>query len=292
MKNRFVALLLIPVLMLVYTGCGRKEPLTETTTATSDNPSELNSTVPWTTTTRPVGIIDSNAVGVSIERLDFSIKNEYGKVLGIVFFDLPQMTSKSKAAKKINDFLMSEQEQWRNNSRKFVPDQRDMRAWLEEKVAFMREAFSEESLLQSPLEYSVTADIIYQDSEFLSIKLDMHWFAGGSLALNYYGYTFSKKTGDLLPFTVFADVEANAFKEDLLGYLTQKSSGWWKIGDYLGPNTNHDFTYAHEDRGKSDLSYEYYYDGTEVCLLLNGWQRYPVICKWNGKTGNDFSATL
>jgi hypothetical protein len=269
---------------------------TETVASTSAKSTENQKTKAPAITNRRTTFLPTN---LFIDRKDFSLKNEKNDILAIIFFDLVQMKGDSKASKKFNAFMVNEYLMWKESSGKLNLFDSEALLRFHDHVADMRAAYGDEDLVKSPLQYSVTANVMYSDKDCVSITETVFWSAGGSSNYNTFGYTFSTKTGELLPFTHFTNIEADAFKSSLYSFLipNYKNALFYLDHDEenmqvkLTANPEHDFSFGFDDH-TYDLSYEYYFDGKDICLTLIGFGKSNPICKWNGKTGRDFRGTL
>jgi hypothetical protein len=94
---------------------------------------------------------------------------------------------------------------------------------------------------------------------------------GGPGGSSCYGLTFSQKTGELLPITCFTNVKADQLKKDISRFLIPHYvSSIFYIGEMdkeisSAFHSNGSFEYSYNGT-KYDLSKEYYYDGTNICM--------------------------
>ena len=232
----------------------------------------------------------SNATydNVRIERKDFSIKTEVGEVLANIYYDLPQVAEDSSAAKKINDYLTVEFETWRTGYvERYVE-------WMEE----MREDIGDSFWIGTPANCLIDMEIMYCNPELLSIRVNNYVRGAGSgRGSSTSNYNFSMKTGELVPFTEIVQVEADAFKQSVYSFLFPdfllafERDPEHKVKNALSPNANHDFKYEWWEE-IHDWSYQYFYDGRYIYLTMNDFIETAAVCKWNGRTGDDFQASL
>ena len=142
-----------------------------------------------------------------------------------------------------------------------------------------------------PLRYTVDAEVTYVDEKILSIRQIVFWSSGGPSGYTYFGSTFDLETGETVPFTRFSDVDADAFRNDLVKFILKNemdsSTDKTRLIERVGPNPRHDFIYSFEDR-EWRFDEEYYYDGISICLTLNQINASGYVVKWNGKTGKAF----
>lgn len=236
---------------------------------------------------------------VEIIRQDHSIKNNDGELLANIYYDKLVLEGKGEAIFEINKYFEDEYLNWLND----VPShinfyQSGQMERFVESVQGWRIS-NENDLLVHPFYNTIDTDIAFLNHDIISIRHNTYWMAGGVNGNYQFGYNFNLKTGELLPFTHFTNVEADDFRNSLLNFILESdlidSSNEMTQGfirEYYGPNSSHDFKY-YSDGKTYDLLYEYYYDGTDIYLILNEIMPHAsVIMKWNGKTGEEFDATL
>ncbi len=167
----------------------------------------------------------------------------------------------------------------------------------------MRAAYGDEILANQPLEYTVQSEVVFNEKGVLSIKQIVHLFMGGPSGTSYFGSTFDLRTGDMIPFTRFADVVADDYRANLTKFILDDHHDFpintdeqKKVSCILKPNTTHDFKYIESSYGSNeyegDLSYDYYYDGKSINLIFNQITSYSFVLKWNGEIGNEFQAVV
>ena len=290
MKRKFIAaVFLIVVLVVCFTACEKTpQPSTEATlTSTNFTESATNqATKEVASSIMPSGIGDGK---IAIDRKDHSVKNDQGKILGIAYFDLLQVKGNSAAVKKINRFFQNAYEAWKRGTWELQADDGYTLGWLREDI--------QERPFICP-ELTTIATVMFMSNDVLSVRMTDYSSRGGPTGCQVYGYTFNLKTGDLVPFTHFAKVNADEFREEFVKFLSISDSfpedRATEICKVLSPNENHDFTYQYAYNKLSltyDLSLDYFYDGQSIYLMLNVFSGHALICKWNGKTGNDFLAS-
>ena len=236
-------------------------------------------------------------IPVNLEQIDHSVKDGQGHVLGKAYFVKPELSDDTTVVAKINAYFNTEYQNWLNGKADKLTYYYagEMNRFLDS-INFARGAYGDASMIQSPYVYTIDTCVAYEDKDVISFaQTDFRYFGGPSNASDF-GATFSLKTGELLPFTYFADVKADAFRKDFANIVCQSKVVPYlsnrDIAKILGPNVQHDFTY--EDDGRQwDLKYNYCYDGVSVCILFNQESYIPsFLMKWNGKTGRNFRASL
>ena len=281
MKNRIMLVFLIIALLYLFTACGEKQvqQLDETTVA---NESTLT--------------LNSEYKGIDMQRKDLSIKNEDGEVLAVVCFDLPQLKKNSLASQKVNSFLLGIYESWKGDSF-YDYDAEAMNSFLGH-VYDKRKYDGDECLIKWPYKYLVVTNIAYFDRNLLSVVMHIYWNAGGPNNYFCVAYTFDMKTGDRIPFTDIMDFNIDEFKKDVSKFfqnqLFENFLNTVKIRERLSTIKGHNLRYLYYDDEKNDLAYEYYYNGKDICILLQNISEFkvPLICKWNKETGDAFCASL
>ncbi len=123
-------------------------------------------------------IAPSNSAEVTIERKDFSIKNEDGSFSAKIYYDLPHVTGGGTAAETINTALQADFEQYQE------PLQNEVAEYLHDKP------YPEDTYL-----YTVTSEATQNGDGVLSIRYETTWFMGGVQNTDHYGMTFDLSTG-------------------------------------------------------------------------------------------------
>ncbi len=232
---------------------------------------------------------------VDIVRQDHPIKNYKGELIADIYYDKPLLQGNNESLIKINKFFEDEYLNWLNDtpSRINFYQSNEMERFLES-VRNWR-INNEQALIKQPFSNTIDTDVVFLSHDIISIRHDWHWMVGGVSSNYQFGYTFDLKTGELLPFTYFFDVKANDFKDTLFNLITESNlidkSDEVKqefIKKYYAPNSDCNFMYCSD--GKTyDLSYEYYYDGKNINIILNEiMYNASVILKWNGELGDKF----
>lgn len=230
---------------------------------------------------------------VTIEKMDYSVKNDNGNVLAEVYYEKPVIYDNTNASSIINQYFENKYSDWLNDEQ--------MKRFLETVEGW--KVSNEEDLIISPFFHKTNTDITYLSSDIISILQTTHWMAGGVYDCYRYGYTFNLNTGELLPFTYFYDVSADDFRNNLYNFIQSKrelggnngesTSGTNEIHQnflkkYYAPNSAHNFKYESDEK-VYDISYEYYYDGKNINLILNNIAVHSsIIVRWNGKINDDF----
>ena len=283
--TKIAPIAIITTILFFLTACGgSQEPLTPTEETT-----RKQETVTFAA--------NSAYKKVDMQRKDISIKNDDGEILGILYFDLPQIQIKgnSKAIRKINEYLQNEYDLWKNGSDKFLNGHSDNRMeWIEDGVNRFRESYGDEVLIASPLRYSVDMGIAHMDQNIFSLRATVYLAGGGPISCNCFGYTFNLKTGESILFTDIVKVNVDELKRKLseliLGYNIFDLSIIPKKLDAMKKDSLVYLSYDVE----FNLACEYYYNGKDICILLDRISdaRTSYICKWNGETGTAFAASL
>lgn len=226
---------------------------------------------------------------VSMERIDHSVKSESGKIIALIYFDKPSFTENSQSMIKIKKYFESEYEEWLNGNPSAINFYGDLSiSKFFNQLKNMQSAYDESTLVKHPLEYSVNTELVFFSNDILSFRQYIHWYSGGPSDTYVIGSTFNLKTGELIPFTEFNDINASAFKKNLSAFLNKREIE----GTFDNYGINDKFIYEFNEH-EWNMSYEYYYDGDFICLILNHIGIHSgYIVKWNGKVDNEFKATI
>jgi hypothetical protein len=211
------------------------------------------------------------------------------------YFNKPVLLGDSEAIAKINEYFDNEYNDWLNGNASKLSQ------YYEDRMArFLR--FVDISLERlngkpSPTEfkYCVDADITFLNGDVLSVRQTLYISSGSAPAARCFGVTFDLTTGELIPFTYFVDIVADDFRSGLLDYAMANipigylDDDWTK--EYLGPNDEHSFEYIYDGQ-TFDISYDYYYEGEAIWLILNHIDKPSYLVKWNGESGDLFDGDL
>jgi len=281
MTKKIAPIIFITILLLAVAACDKAQlPQSIETSKVIEGTREPLETV----------TMAANNAKIDVQRKDHSIKNDDGDIQAVVYFDLPQLKGNSKAAKKINDFLMKEYYAWMGATEQYHNNfNRDMINWVNECVKDF-----EEIATARPFQYTTVANIAYLDQDFLSIVMNSYCVTMGPNYNRCYGYTFNTKTGDIMAFTDLVDVNVDEFKQNLFDSVINLDGPiGFGLAEAISTISGHDLTYSSYDE-KFDLAYDYYYDGKDICIILDRIARPKgsYICKWNKETGDAFQASF
>lgn len=234
---------------------------------------------------------------VNIERMEHSVKSDNDDVLAVIYFDKPVLSGESEVILKINEYFDTEYNNWLNG----IPNRlngfrSDEMSWFWERINSGKESFGEAALIRQPLKYTINTELTFLDNNILSLKQFVLLSAGGPNSFYCYGSTFDLKTGEVLPFTYFYDVDADDFRNSLADFLIDNKVDSFlsdsEITQIIGANSEHNFDYEDDDH-QWNFAYEYYYDGSSIYLNLNQISIHSgYIVKWNGRTGDQFEASI
>ena len=230
-----------------------------------------------------VGVIRVYNNDVSLERMDYSIVNDNGEKVGLIYYDKVAVKEDIEGAKKINFYFEKELEKWCNSSKNEQMDR------FIGQTESMLESYDEETLVEAPTRYTVTTQITRLDTNIVSVLQIIHYSTGAS-NWQYKGYTFDLQTGERLPLHAVAEIDADTLGQIIIdGVGTYPGDGMDMYAEMKNPN------YTVEYWGEAiDMQYEYFVDDEFVYIILNEgvFPNDGVIMKWNGEVGEKCETTL
>jgi hypothetical protein len=227
--------------------------------------------------------INNDTIDITIEKIDLSIYSE-GYLVGDFFYEKPHVPGKSRAANRINDFFCREYDRFLNGSLMF-PDNDDYRRskdYLEESLGW----WDAKELAIQPFTCNVVTKMTFLSEDYISFfQTYRAWSTGPRDTFNY-GVTFNMKTGELVPFTAFVGIEANAFKnrlcDTLLPLVDIFSIMPEDVYKMYGPDDDNTFIVTYYNTEVA-LDKCYFYDGKSIFLTLN-YELFPhdgIIIRWD-----------
>ena len=207
----------------------------------------------------------NSTLEVTIERTDYSIYNEDGLTMAIIYYDRPVVSGDTAVAEKITEFFEKEEQDWFAGTGRLLDfpgnDYDNLFDCFLGRVADMRGKYGDEDVAVEPGLYSLESRIMYMDDNILSILQIKEKRAerGGHY---YYGCTFDLHTGELLELTdldISAEDIRNIFSKDkYLDHFSERSE------DYI--------VVAYEE--EFDMTYQFYVDKKYLYLLDNTVEKY------------------
>ena len=207
----------------------------------------------------------NSTLEVTIERTDYSIYNEDGLTMAIIYYDRPVVSGDTAVAEKITEFFEKEEQDWFAGTGRLLDfpgnDYDNLFDCFLGRVADMRGKYGDEDVAVEPGLYSLESRIMYMDDNILSILQIKEKRAerGGHY---YYGCTFDLHTGELLKLKdldISADDIKNIFSQDeYLDHFSEMSE------DYI--------VVAYEE--EFDMTYQFYVDEKYLYLLDNTLKKY------------------
>ena len=207
----------------------------------------------------------NSTLEVTIERTDYSIYNEDGLTMAIIYYDRPVVSGDTAVAEKITEFFEKEEQDWFAGTGRLLDfpgnDYGNIFDHFLGRVADRRERYGDEYVAEEPCLYSLESRIMYMDDNILSILQIKEKRAerGGHY---YYGCTFDLHTGELLKLKdldISADDIKNIFsKDEYLDHFSEMSE------DYI--------VVAYEE--EYDMSGQFYVDEKYLYLLDNTLKKY------------------
>ena len=207
----------------------------------------------------------NSTLEVTIERTDYSIYNEDGLTMAIIYYDRPVVSGDSVAAEKITEFFEEEEQDWFAGTGRLLDfpgnDYDNLFACFLGGVADLRERYGDEDVAVEPGLYTLESRIMYMDDNILSI-LQIKEKRAERGGCYYYGCTFDLHTGELLKLKdldISADDIKNIFsKDEYLDHFSEMSE------DYI--------VVAYEE--EYDMSGQFYVDEKYLYLLDNTLKKY------------------
>ena len=202
---------------------------------------------------------------VTIERTDYSIYNEDGLTMAIIYYDRPVVSGDTVAAEKITEFFEKEEQDWFAGTGRLLDfpgnDYDNLFDCFLGRVADMRGKYGDEDVAVEPGLYSLESRIMYMDDNILSILQIKEKRAerGGHY---YYGCTFDMNTGELLELT---DLDISA--EDIRNIFSKD-----KYLDHFSEMSEDYIVVAYEE--EFDMTYQFYVDKKYLYLLDNTVEKY------------------
>ena len=207
----------------------------------------------------------NSTLEVTIERTDYSIYNEDGLTMAIIYYDRPVVSGDTAAAEKITEFFEEEEQDWFAGTGRLLDfpgnDYDNLFACFLGGVADLRERYGDEDVAVEPGLYSLESRIMYMDDNILSILQleEKREERGGHY---YYGCTFDLNTGELLELT---DLDISA--EDIRNIFSKD-----KYLDHFSEMSEDYIVVAYEE--EYDMSGQFYVDEKYLYLLDNTEKKY------------------
>ena len=229
---------------------------------------------------------DTTNEEIVIERIDKSIENEKGEVLGIAYYDKPVIvTSDSEGIKIINAFYEEEAKEWFGSGGKITANVENYYEYFCESLEEMKEIWGEEVLVDNPLHYRVDTQIEYVDNNTISIFQIVDVLIG-TRGWIYYGNTFDLNTGELIPITDLVEIDAEGLQKIML----DGTKGSWNQVDYTCLKGNN-YSVKYYDT-EIDMRYAYFFDGKNFYFTDNLSGHDGKLIKWNGEWGSNYEVEV
>jgi hypothetical protein len=228
---------------------------------------------------------------VSIERIDYSIKNSDGQLLASVYYDMPVVNENSDSAERINAFFRDECDGWFEGQNRLTHFQEGWYSGFTENVSESMDAYGEDVVSEQPFSYRVDSLITFSDKNILSVLQIATYQTAGPMNQYYFGSTFDLQTGELIPFEEIVNASADFLRDAIFELSAHESlklddAALERINRIYGAlgDDNYDYFY---NGNKFQLNSEYFYDGTDYYIILNYGilDNFGSIMKWNGETG-------
>ena len=244
----------------------------------------------------------SENINIQIERIDYSIKSDSGKILAYIYYDKP-IVKNIKFSDKINSFYEKEMEGWFNGSNRLTHNQEGNLEKFKDTLSEHRENeyFGDDIIAKQPFLYTVNSDVMMMDKNHLSIRQITTVQTAGKRMYYYFGSTFDLQTGELVSLDKLIDINANEFRNTLADFLSENLLQYnhnltaKELINIYGANNKGDYLINFNYFNTTvNLNYEYYYDGDNFYVILNYSTLLDqgIIMKWNGKLREDFKAQL
>jgi hypothetical protein len=217
---------------------------------------------------------------VSIEHMDHS--QVMRETLIPAYFEKLVVKGDSVGARKINAYFEEQYENWLNSRGDRLSHYYD---------GSMTDFFTDTNYGGMPKYFTVDTEVTFISETLISVRQCERW-SKRSRSVNFFGSTFDLNTGEPVPFTYFVDIGADEFRGGLKSFLDKY--GIYPVGavrKFFDGFSKAEFTYMLDEHGY-DLSYDYYYDGASIFLMIDNIAKPRYIAKWNGKSGELFDAEL
>ena len=233
----------------------------------------------WESVVNPT--INNDTIDITIEKIDHSVYRE-GYLVGDFFYEKPYVPSGSTASERINDYFYGEYERFIEGSY-MSPDSNSYKRVNELLEEFI-ESRGAEAIAIQPFTCNVVTKLTFFSEDYISFWQTYRWWATGPRDTWNFGVTFSMKTGKLVSFAEFVDIEANTFKKELCDTLLPLfvEYGQEYVYETYSPNNENTFIARYFDT-EVVLDTSYFYDGHSIFLTLN-YGLYPhdgFIVKWD-----------
>lgn len=227
---------------------------------------------------------------VTIERVDFSITDDAGNPVALIYYDKPILPKGSDVYKIFNTYFNKHYNSWRNS--------KEWSDFLED-VATGRETWGDEDMVKMPYVNTYQTKVMFADEERISILQIKYWQTAGPESCSYFGHTFDLKTGKLLSLDEIIDFDISLFQAMLSDALKENQDYLTLTSEQLDELL---VQYAgYESDGNQGISvepinppYEYYYDGEYIYIIFNDgiFIDNGCILKWNQKYGEECIAVF
>lgn len=165
--------------------------------------------------------VNENVSASSVTKAEYTmkkdkvtIKDDDGKVRGIVYFQYPELKGTSSAITKINDTL-------KNDSKNFMQSDSAQNLIDSAKSAIATKVNGESVYTYF---YKTICKVTYNDNSILGLHMKNCWYAGGVYNQEDYGYTYDLNTGAQLGLKDVVSGNSTSIKSKILAagkkYLT------------------------------------------------------------------------
>ncbi len=156
-----------------------------------------------------------------------TVKDNNGKIRGVIFFQYPVIKGNTNAAKKINEVL-------KKDSKSFMQDENAKMLKESAETAISNNLFYSE---EEQYYYKTECKVTYNDNSIISLHMINGWYAGGVYNQTDYGYTFDLKSGKKLELKEVAPGAPVTIKKNILAaaqkYLTSDNDFDKGAYDYI-----------------------------------------------------------
>lgn len=243
---------------------------------------------------------DGEKINVSIYRVDHSIKGADGQVVAKIYYDKPVLSGDSNVSKAVNSFFAQEAQDWlTGKASRLSFFQGDYLDWFMSNVKEDRSALGDKEMASQPFLYTVDTKIMLHNDTLLSVMQTVSTETAGPRGQYYFGSTFDLQTGKLIPINALVKTDADSLRTMIASFLKKQETEWEKkismaaaIKIYQ-PNSDHNYE-INSLGGKSQLNYEYFYDGQYFYIILNDgiFLHSGCFIKWNGQYGVNCKTSL
>lgn len=218
-----------------------------------------------------IAIKDIKNSGVTITKIDKSIFDGNGQLLGEIYYEKPYLSKRSVGAKVINTYFDEACQNFFNGNSDFFGNDafQNMQEVIDRAMTI-----HPEMLLKQPYSYFVDTEITYLSDNYVSFRQTYVWRTEGPTDIWSKGITFDLTTGSVVPLTAFVTVDSNLLKDSLrktllsLSLYNDKDRTRDEIEQTYKTSVEKSWVIADNYGNEFDLKTNYFFDGEYVNITL------------------------